>query len=167
VFSHVDQVTEAQLKRMKRLGMSAQLHSRPLIQGALMHKVHGDKAWDMPPFRRVQDSGIHWGLGSDATAVTPSNPFYTLSFAVTGKMIGGRQVNRQTITREEALIAHTRSNAYFLFQESNLGSLARGKYADLLVLDRDYLTVPEDEIKDIKPLLTMLGGKVVHDAMPR
>jgi predicted amidohydrolase YtcJ len=167
VFSHVDQVTEAQLKRMKRLGMSAQLHSRPLIQGALMHKVHGDKAWDMPPFRRVQDSGIHWGLGSDATAVTPSNPFYTLSFAVTGKMIGGRQVNRQTITREEALVAHTRSNAYFLFQESNLGSLARGKYADLLVLDRDYLTVPEDEIKDIKPLLTMVGGKVVHDAMPR
>ena len=167
VFSHLDQVTEAQLDRMKRLGMSAQLHSRPLIQGALMHKVHGDKAWDMPPFRRVQDSGIHWGLGSDATAVTPSNPFYTLSFAVTGKMIGGRQVNRQTITREEALIAHTRSNAYFLFQESNLGSLARGKYADLLVLDRDYLTVPADEIKDIKPLLTMVGGKVVHDAVPR
>jgi predicted amidohydrolase YtcJ len=165
VYSHLDQVTEAQLERMKRLGMSAQLHSRPLIQGVLMHKVHGDKAWDMPPFRRVQDSGIHWGLGSDATAVTPSNPFYTLSFAVTGKMIGGRQVNRQTITREEALVAHTRSNAYFLFQEANLGSLAPGKYADLLVLDRDYLTVPADEIKDIKPLLTMVGGKVVHDAM--
>ena len=165
VYSHLDQVTEAQLDRMKRLGMAAQLHSRPLIQGALMHKIHGDKAWDMPPFRRVQDSGIHWGLGSDATAVTPSNPFYTLSFAVTGKMIGGRHVNRQTITREEALIAHTRSNAYFLFQESNLGSLTRGRYADLLVLDRDYLTVPADEIKDLKPLITMVGGRVVHDAM--
>ena len=165
VYSHLDQVTEAQLDRMKRLGMSAQIHSRPLIQGALMHKVHGDKAWDMPPFRRVQDSGIHWGLGSDATAVTPSNPFYTLSFAVTGKMIGGRHVNRQTITREEALIAHTRSNAYFLFQESNLGSLTRGRYADLLVLDRDYLTVPADEIKDLKPLITMVGGRVVHDVM--
>ena len=129
--------------------MTAQIHSRPLIQGALMHKVHGDKAWDMPPFRRIQDSGIHWGLGSDATAVTTSNPFYTLSLAVTGRMIGGRQVNRQTITREEALIAHTRSNAVFLFQEGNLGSLAPGKYADLLVLDRDYLTVPDSEIKDI------------------
>jgi predicted amidohydrolase YtcJ len=166
-FSHLDQVTEAQLERMKKLGMSAQIHSRPLIQGALMHKAHGDKAWDMPPFRRVQDSGIHWGLGSDATAVTTSNPFYTLSFAVTGKMIGGRQVNRQTITREEALIAHTRSNAAFVFQEGNIGSLARGKYADLLVLDRDYLTVPEDEIKDIRPLITMVGGRVVHDALPK
>jgi predicted amidohydrolase YtcJ len=163
-FSHLDQVNEAQLERMKKLGMTAQIHSRPLIQGALMHKVHGDKAWDMPPFRRIQDSGIHWGLGSDATAVTTSNPFYTLSLAVTGRMVGGRQVNRQTVTREEALIAHTRSNALFLFQEGNLGSLSSGKYADLLVLDRDYLTVPADEIKDIKPLLTIVGGKVVHDA---
>ena len=166
-FSHLDQVSEAQLERMKKLGMTAQIHSRPLIQGALMHKVHGDKAWDMPPFRRIQDSGIHWGLGSDATAVTTSNPFYTLSFAVTGRMIGGRAVNRQTITREEALIAHTRSNAIFLFQEGNLGSLAPGKYADLLVLDRDYLTVPDSEIKDIRPLVTMVGGKVVHDVTPR
>jgi predicted amidohydrolase YtcJ len=82
-------------------------------------------------------------------------------------MIGGRHVNRQSITREEALIAHTRSNAYFLFQEANIGSLTRGRYADLLVLDRDYLTVPLDEIKDLKPLLTMVGGKVVHDAMPK
>ena len=119
------------------------------------------------PFRIIQDSGIHWGLGSDATAVTTSNPFYTLSLAVTGKMIGGRQVNRQTITREEALIAHTRSNASFVFQEGNLGSLAPGKYADLLVLDRDYLTVPADEIKDIKPLITMVGGKVVYEVAPR
>jgi predicted amidohydrolase YtcJ len=82
-------------------------------------------------------------------------------------MIGGREVNRQTITREEALIAHTRSNAHFLFQEGDLGALTRGKYADLLVLDRDYLTVPADEIKDIKPLMTMVGGKVVYDAIPK
>ena len=162
-FAHLDQVTEAQLARMKRLGMMAQLHSRPLIQGALMHEVHGEKAWDMPPFRRVQDSGIRWGLGSDATAVTPSNPFYTLSFAVTGEMIGGRKVNRQNVSREEALIAHTRNNAAFLFQENNIGCLTPGKYADLLVLDRDYLTVPESEIKDIKPLLTMVGGKIVFE----
>jgi predicted amidohydrolase YtcJ len=163
-FSHLDQVTPEQLERMKQLGMTAQIHSRPLIQGVLMHRVHGDKAWDMPPFRRIQDSGIHWGLGSDATAVTTSNPFYTLSLAVTGRMIGGHKVNRQTITREEALIAHTRANALFLFQEGNLGSLQPGKYADLLVLDRDYLKVPADQIKDIKPVMTMVGGKIVFEA---
>ena len=163
-FSHIDQVNAAQIDRMKRLGMSAQIHTRPLIQGVLMHKFHGDRAWDMPPMRLVQDSGIPWGLGSDATAVTTSNPFYNLAFAVTGKTVGAHHVNRQTITREEALIAHTRNNAYIVFQEANLGSLQRGKYADLLVLDRDYLTVPADQIKDIKPVMTMVGGKVVYEA---
>ena len=163
-FSHLDQVTPQQLDRMKRLGMNAQIHSRPLIQGVLMHRVHGDKAWDMPPFRRIQDSGIRWGLGSDATAVTTSNPFYTLGFAITGKMVGGHHVNRQTISREEALIAHTRNNAYILFQESNLGTLAPGMYADLLVLDRDYFRVPADDIKDLKPVMTMVGGRVVYEA---
>ena len=165
--SHLDQVTLLQLERMKRLGLTAQIHSRPLIQGVLMHRVHGERAWDMPPFRRVQDSGIRWGLGSDATAVTTSNPFFTLGFAVTGKMVGGHHVNRQTITREEALIAHTRSNAFIVFQESNIGSLTPGKYADLLVLDRDYFRIPADEIKDIRPLLTMVGGRIVHDAQRR
>ena len=163
-FSHLDQAQPRDLERMKRLNVYAQIHSRPTIQGGLMFKVHGDLTYDMPPLRMIQDSGVPWGLGSDATAVTPSNPFYTLWWAVTGKMIGGKQVLKQTITREEALIAHTRSNAPFLFQEGNLGSLAPGKYADLLVLDRDYLTVPVDEIKDIKPVLTMVGGKIVYDA---
>ena len=162
-FSHLDQIDEQQLQRMKRLGMTAQIHSRPLIQGVLMHRVHGDAAWDMPPFRRVQDSGIVWGLGSDATAVTTSNPFYTLGFAITGKMVGGHHVNRQSITREEALIAHTRSNAFILFQEGNLGSLQKGKYADLLVLDRDFMTVPADAIKDLRPVMTMVGGKIVYE----
>ena len=162
--SHLDQVTPEQLERMKRLGLNAQIHTRPLIQGVLMHRVHGDKAYTMPPFRLIQDSGILWGLGSDATAVTTSNPFYNLSFAVTGKMVGGHKVNHQTVTREEALIAHTRSNAVIVFQEGNLGSLQPGKYADLLVLDRDYLTVPEDDIKDLKPVITMVGGRVVYEA---
>jgi len=166
-FSHLDQVTVSQLDRMKRLGMNAQIHSRPLIQGILMHRVHGERAWEMPPFRRVQDSGIRWGLGSDATAVTTSNPFYTLGFAVTGKMVGGHHVNRQSISREEALIAHTRSNAFIVFQESNLGSLAPGKYADLLVLDRDYFRVPADDIKDLKPVMTMVGGRIVYEAAKR
>lgn len=164
VFSHLDQVTLEELRRMQRLGMYAGIHSRPLIQGAVMHQVHGDGAWDMPPFKRVQDSGIIWGLGSDATAVTTSNPFYSLYFATTGRMINGKKVNHQSITREEALIAHTRSNAYFLFQEDNLGSIQAGKYADLLVLDRDYLTIPLEKIKDIKPLATMVGGKFTFKA---
>lgn len=162
--SHGDQLEPQDIARMKRLGMYVQLHSRPTVQGALMFGVHGDRTFDMPPLRMVQDSGLPWGLGSDATAVTPTNPFFTLHWAVTGEMVGGRKVLKSTVTREEALIAHTRSNAAFLFQEANLGSLAPGKYADLLVLDRDYLTVPQSQIKDIRPVVTMVSGKVVHEA---
>lgn len=162
---HLDQIEPRDIERMKRLDLYAQIHSRPDIQGGLMFGVHGDRTYDMPPLRMIQDSGLPWGLGSDATAVTPTNPFYTLGWAVTGKMIGGRKVLKQTITREEALIAHTRSNAPILFQDGNLGSLAPGKYADLIVLDRDYLTIPADQIKDVKPLMTMVGGKTVYDAL--
>ena len=72
------------------------------------------------------------------------------------------KVIRQTISREDALIAHTRKNAYFVFRENDLGSIQPGKLADLVVLDRDYLTVPADQIKDIKPVMTMVGGRIVY-----
>jgi predicted amidohydrolase YtcJ len=91
-------------------------------------------------------------------------PFNTLYFAVTGKMVGGTKVIRQTISREDALIAHTRKNAFSVFQENNLGAIQAGKLADLVVMDRDYLTIPAEQIKDIKPLITMVGGKIAYDA---
>lgn len=160
-FSHVDQITPKQIQRMKRLGISIGLHTRPIIQGALVQDVHSEHSRTMPPFRLVQDSGITWGLGSDATAVTTANPFFNLDFAVTGRMVNGKKINYQSITREEALIAHTRNNAQFLFQENNLGSLQAGKYADLLILNKDYLTVPIKEIRNLYPVATMVGGKFI------
>jgi hypothetical protein len=158
-FSHVDQITPVQIQRMKKLGIAVGLHTRPIIQGELMQEVHNEHSKSMPPFRMVQDSGITWGLGSDATAVTTANPFFNLDFAVTGRMVNGKKINYQSITREEALIAHTRNNAQFLFQENNLGSLQAGKYADLLILNKDYLTVPLKEIRNLYPIATMVAGK--------
>jgi len=122
----------------------------------------GEDAYRVPPLRMVQDSGIPWGLGTDGTKASQINPFVTLWWAVTGLALNGNRVLSDTITREEALIAHTRSNAYLMFQESNIGSIRPGLIADLLVLDRDYLTVPDSEIKEISPLATMVGGKVVY-----
>jgi len=75
----------------------------------------------------------------------------------------GRHRESNTISREDALIAHTRRNAFFLFQEDNLGSIQPGKFADVVVLDRDYLAVPVDQIKDIKSVMTIVGGRVVYD----
>ena len=163
VLAHVNQINAAQIERMKKLGMYAAVNPWAVINGAIMHEGFGDGAYDMPPLRTLQDSGIVWGLGTDGTAANQTLPFVTLYFAVTGKMVGGAKVNRQTIGREDALIAHTRKNAYLVFQENNLGSIQPGKLADLVVLDRDYLTVPADQIKDIKPVMTMVGGRVVYE----
>src|SRR5215471_1612456 len=161
---HLDQLNATQIERMKKLGMYAGVQPRSTIMGAIFHRVHGESADHTPPFKTIQDSGIMWGLGTDAFEVNQYRPFTTLGFAVTGKMVGGSVVNKQTISREDALIAHTRNNSYFLFQEDNLGSIASGKFSDLVVLDRDYLTIPADQIKDIQPVMTMVGGKIVFDS---
>jgi predicted amidohydrolase YtcJ len=164
---HLDQLSATQMERMKKLGMYAGVQPRSTIMGGIFHRVHGASADNTPPFKTVQESGLMWGLGTDAFEVNQYRPFTTLGFAVTGKMVGGDVVNKQTIGREDALIAHTRSNAYFVFQEDNLGSIAPGKFADMVVLDRDYLTIPADQIKDIQPVMTFVGGKVVWDSAAR
>jgi hypothetical protein len=162
--AHINQINAPQLERMKKLGMYAAVHPWAVINGGIMHEGFGDGAGDMPPLATIQNSGIVWGLGTDGTAANQTLPFTTLYFAVTGKMVGGTKVIRQTISREDALIAHTRKNAYFVFQEDNLGAIQAGKLADLVVLDRDYLTIPADQIKDIKPVMTVVGGRIVYDA---
>ena len=136
-------------------------HSRRLISGNSFSHPLPMLAFGNPPLRTLQDSGITWGLGTDTTVVNQSNPFYTLWWAVSGQAMNGDQLTDQTVTREEALVAHTRSNAWLAFREQDLGSLEPGKLADLLVLDRDYLNVPQVEIRAIRPLITMVGGRVV------
>jgi len=155
---HMNQVNEAQLGRMKNLGMYLGLSPWGVINSGIMHDLFGDEAYDMPPMATIQNSGIMWGFGTDATAANQYLPFTVLYYAVTGKL-GGVKVIRQTISREDALIAYTRKNAFFVFQEDNLGAIQPGKLADMVVLDRDYLTIPADQIKDIKPLITMIGGQ--------
>ncbi len=162
--AHVDGVSDVTLARIRKLGLGVAVHSRPSIQGQMIAKRWGDVSRDMPPLRKLYDSGIPMGLGSDTTIVAPYSPFVSLWWAVSGKMLDGTKVNAQTLTREEALIAHTRSNAWLMFSENSLGSIETGKRADLVVLDRDYLTVPEDQIRDIRPVMTLVDGKVVYEA---
>ncbi len=160
-FHHGYAMTDEQMERANELGMVLALHTTSTLLGSRWMQATGAEVLEMPPFRSAQRSGIPWGLGTDAGIVSPYQAFFTLYFAVTGKDAAGRVILKdQTVTREEALIAHTRSNAHLLFQEDNLGTIEPGKYADLVVLDRDYLTVPEDEIKDIRSVLTLVGGRV-------
>jgi predicted amidohydrolase YtcJ len=149
---HVYDISDKNIARAKALGMTLGVHGAAMQAGAHM------------PLRKIADSGIVFGLGTDATIVSHYSPFVTLGWVVSGLDVGGNRVLDETLTREEALIAHTRSNAYLFFQEKALGSLEVGKQADLVVLDRDYMTVPAAEIKHIHPTLTMVGGRVVYSA---
>src|SRR5580704_3465898 len=151
---HVYDISPTNIARARALGMTLGVHGAAMQAGAHM------------PLRKIADSGIVFGLGTDATIVSHYSPFVTLGWVVSGLDVGGNRVLDETLTREEALIAHTRSNAYLFFQENALGSLDVGKQADLVVLDRDYMTVPAAEIKRIKPTLTMVGGRVVFSAAP-
>jgi len=162
--AHVNRINASHLSRMRELGMYAAVNPWAVINGGINHRIFGESAFEMAPLSTIQNSGIVWGFGSDGSRANQILPFTTLWWAVTGKMVGGAKVLRQTISREDALIAHTRKNAYLVFQENNLGSIQPGKLADLVVLDRDYLTIPADQIKDIKPLMTMVGGRIVYDA---
>jgi predicted amidohydrolase YtcJ len=163
VLAHVNQLNASQLARMRELGMYAAVHPWGVINGGINQRVFGDAALDMAPLDTIQKSGVLWGFGSDGSRANQILPFTTLWWAVTGKMVGGTKALRQPISREDALIAHTRRNAFLVFQENNLGSIQTGRLADLVVLDRDYLTIPADQIKDIQPVMTMVGGRIVYE----
>ena len=167
VFAHADGIDPEILPRAKALGMGIASHSRRLITGKSFSHPLAMLAFGNPPLKTIQASGITWGLGSDTMVVNQSNPFYTMWWAVSGRAMNGDKLTDETVTRKQALVAHTRSNAWMVFREDQLGSLEPGKFADLLVLDKDYLTVPEIEIRRIKPLLTMVGGEIVHQASPQ
>ena len=94
------------------------------------------------------------------------SPFFTLYWVVSGKDTAGQPYFRHgTLSREEALIAHTRSNAWLMHKEDLLGTLEVGKLADFVVLDRDYMTIPADEIRDLNSVLTMVDGRIVYEAL--
>ncbi len=161
-FHHCYGITESQINRAADLGMFLALRNSPAMTGGAMARSYPT---DSPPFRTAEQSGIRWGLGTDAKIVSPYPAFFTLYFAVTGRDVAGELIlPNQTVTREQALTAHTRSNAWYLFMEEDLGSLEVGKYADIVVLDRDYMTVGEEEIGEIESVLTIVGGRTGYSA---
>jgi predicted amidohydrolase YtcJ len=117
-----------------------------------------------PPFRWIVDSGINAGLSSDGMQIAPMNPWIHMYFATTGINARGVAINPgQLITRQEALSLYTRQNGWFVREEDQLGSIEEGKLADLAVLNRDYFKVPDEDLKRIRSILTVVDGEVVHD----
>ena len=164
---HAQIVSPADIPRFEKLGIIASMQpihatsDMPWVPARLgPDRLAGAYAW-----KALLSSSVHLAFGSDAP-VESYNPFRGLFAAVTRQdeklAPEGGWLPEQRLTREEALHAYTLGSAYAAFEENEKGSLTPGKLADLVVLDRDYFEVPEAELFQITPQMTLLGGKVVY-----
>ncbi|MGB8431841.1 MAG: amidohydrolase family protein [Pseudolabrys sp.] len=116
-----------------------------------------------PPLRMIIDSGIHVGAGSDSAQISTLNPWNMIYYMVTGKNVAGKLVNGgQQITREEAIRLYTVNNGWFL-KGGGQSRFHRGKFGDVVVLSDDYFNpvrVPDESIRKLHPVLTIVDGKV-------
>jgi predicted amidohydrolase YtcJ len=155
---HVPFVTTDLLDRLRALGCGVQMAGYRWVNSG------PDAVGVGAPFRTIVDHGIQVGLHGDGVHIAPLNPWPHLYYATTGVNSFGSQVNAgQHLTREEALRLFTHGNSWFLRMEDKIGTISKGKLADLVVLDRDYFKVPDEQIKKIRALLTVVGGAIVHD----
>ncbi len=159
--AHTNGIQAESIDRAKDLGMVFAVHSSRR-QSSL---TASQNPASQPPAKLINDMDGIWGLGSDATTVGSPNPFHTIGWVVSGRNIAGDITQPFTVSREDALTAHTLTNAYILFREDDLGSLEPGKQADFVVLNRDYMVVPEDEIEELYSVMTVVEGEVVYLAL--
>lgn len=129
------------------------------------------------PYRSLFDAGVVVAGGSDhmagfdsRQAINPYHPFFSMWMAITRRTADGSVMEpEQRISREEALRMWTLNGAYLSFEEADKGSIEPGKLADFVVISKDYLSCPVDEIKEIEALCTAVDGRVVYstiDAAP-
>jgi predicted amidohydrolase YtcJ len=168
-FTHMEEATPETIARVKKLGGGVLVQSRLLLTGESVLRIWGEqKTRNAPPLRTMLDAGIPLGAGTDAFRSGNYSAMLALWWLVTGKTIAGTAIRdpKQNLTREEALRVFTLGSAWFTAEEKRLGSIEIGKFADLAVLNGDYLTVPEERIPALQSLLTMVGGRVVYAASP-
>jgi predicted amidohydrolase YtcJ len=160
VVAHVPRITQEWIDRLKALGGGLSLTGWQYLAGNLPTTP---PLYAGPPFRLIVDNGIPTGMSSDGMQIAPMNPWIHMYYATTGLNARGVQINPgQQITRQEVLRLYTANNGWFLRKEDKLGSIETGKLADLVVLDRDYFSVPDADLKKIRSALTVVGGQVVH-----
>jgi predicted amidohydrolase YtcJ len=168
MIDHAFLLLEDHLPKVKELGVvinSQYMHNAQL--GQLI-----EVAWKKPladkseMFKLWIDNGVIFANGSDGPISYDAVPLYQIYGAVTRKtQWGGILGPDQAISREEAIKSVTINSAYTSFEENVKGSIEPGKFADFVVLSQDVMTVPADNIKDIKVQTTVLGGKPVFGTL--
>ena len=164
-FDHCETVSDHNLERIRALGGGIAVQHRMAYQGEYFMERYGrEAAQQTPPIRKMLEMGIPVGAGTDATRVASYNPWVSLYWMVTGKTVGGVPMypDKNCLTREEALRLYTQGSSWFSSESGKKGAISVGQLADFAVLTDDYLSVPEDRIKNIESVLTVVGGKIVH-----
>lgn len=164
-FDHAETIRPQNIERVKALGGGIAIQHRMAYQGEYFIDRYGKEAAEQsPPVRRLLEMGVPVGAGTDATRVASHNPFVSLYWLVSGKTVGGVQLYPEAnrLSRMEALRLYTVGSAWFSGEETKKGALVPGQLADLAVLSADYFSVPEEQIKRLESVLTIVGGTVVH-----
>ncbi|MDF9762202.1 putative amidohydrolase YtcJ [Peribacillus simplex] len=164
-FDHAETISDRSMERVKALNGGIAIQDRMAFQGEYFVDLYGkEAAKHTPPIYRMLDLGIPVGAGSDATRVSSYNPWVALYWMVAGKTIGGLSIynEKNKLDRKVALELYSKGSAWFSGDEDKKGTLAVGQFADIAVLSADYFTVPEEKIKDLESLLTIMGGQVVY-----
>jgi predicted amidohydrolase YtcJ len=161
VISHVPQVTVESVNQFKAMGGGLLVGWGPTRGPSATGAPIG------PAYRMLFDNGIPLGYHSDGGDITVINPWMNFYTMISARNLSGDLVNPgQTLTRWETIWLATAANKWFIW-EDDLGSIEIGKHADFVVLDRDFFNekaVPDAEIPRIESVLTVIGGKIVHDA---
>jgi predicted amidohydrolase YtcJ len=164
-FDHCETITDRNIERVKALGGGIAVQNRMAFQGEYFVERYGaQQAKRTPPIRRMLEIGVPVGTGTDATRVSSYNPYLSLYWLITGKTIGGLSLypHENRLDREEALKLYTMGSSWFSTEDGKKGALAAGQLADLAVLSADYFSIPDEEIKQLESVLTIVGGKIVY-----
>ncbi len=164
---HAETISPRNIDRIRALGGGIAIQHRMAYQGERFIERYGKaKAEQSPPVKRMLAAGVPLGAGTDATRVASYNPFVSLYWLITGKTVGGTPLytDANRLERMEALRLWTASSAWFSSEQGRKGALVAGQLADLAVLSADYFSIPDEDIKRLESVLTLVGGKAVHAA---
>jgi predicted amidohydrolase YtcJ len=165
-FDHAETISDKQLKRVKALGGGIAVQDRLYFQGELYWKQYGAQTRQMPPIQKMLAMKIPVGLGTDGTRVSSYGPWPSIYWAVSGKTAGGLKIwqDKDVLSRYQALKLMTQGSAWMSGEEKLKGTLAKGQYADVVILPQDYFSMDVEKIKNLESSLTIVNGKVVYAA---
>jgi len=164
---HAETISPRNIERVAALGGGIAIQHRMAYQGEYFRDRYGESMLKRsPPIQEMLQAGLPVGAGTDATRVASYNPFVSLYWLMTGRTIGGLAMYdaNNRLDRMEALRLWTVGSSWFSTEQGSKGAIVPGQFADLAILSGDYLSVPDEEIKQLESVLTIVGGKPVYGA---